>query len=115
MAVRILPNQIQNLQQIEAVVAGPDDANRLFIIDGQFDTQQLGAFSQTAGSVSQKETFTALIGPVFTRKQFAQANATASLTKTTFNSSSASFHILGVDADWDPLTDGNHGFSCHGL
>ena len=30
MAVKILPDKIQNLQQIEAVVAGPDDANRLF-------------------------------------------------------------------------------------
>ena len=30
MAVQIPTNVIQNLQQIEAVVAGPDDANRLF-------------------------------------------------------------------------------------
>jgi len=44
MAVKILPAQIRNLQQIEAVVAGPDDANRLFIIDGQFDCQ-INAFS----------------------------------------------------------------------
>jgi hypothetical protein len=43
MAVNILPAQIQNLQQIEAVVAGPDDANRLFIIDGQFSYWGLSA------------------------------------------------------------------------
>jgi hypothetical protein len=43
MAVNILPVQIQNLQQIEAVVAGPDDANRLFIIDGQFSYWGLSA------------------------------------------------------------------------
>ena len=69
MAVKILPNQIQNLQQIEAVVAGPDDANRLFIIDGQFDVR-LEAQSQGNNFEIGKETFTVLLGPVFTRKQF---------------------------------------------
>ena len=100
MAIKIQPNQIQNLQQIEAVAAGPDDANRLFIIDGQFDSQ-VAAFSQGPSVISQKETFTVLVGPVFTRKQFAQANATASFTKTGFNASTAAWQILGVDADWD--------------
>ena len=100
MAVKIQPSQIQNIQQIEAVVAGPDDANRLVIIDGQFDWQ-LTAYSQGASGVSQKETFTVLVGPVFTRKQFVQANATASFTKLVSNTSSADWQILGVDADWD--------------
>ena len=35
MAVKIA--QVQNLQQMDVLVAGPDDANHLFIIDGQFD------------------------------------------------------------------------------
>ena len=100
MAVKIPPNQIQNLQQLEAVVAGPDDANRLFIIDGQFDVG-LQAFSQGAAAVLQKETFSILVGPVFTRKQFVQANGTASFTKIQFNTSNANWQILGVDADWD--------------
>jgi hypothetical protein len=100
MAVKILPAQIRNLQQIEAVVAGPDDVNRLFIIDGQFDCQ-MSAFPPGAAAESQKETFTVLAGPVFTRKQFAQANGTASFTKTGFNTSAAAWQILGVDADWD--------------
>ena len=82
MAVKILSNQFQNIQQIEAVVAGPDDANRLFIIDGQFDSE----YSRFQGSfVTQKEIFTVLVGPVFEKKQFLQANATASLTKTFFS------------------------------
>jgi hypothetical protein len=109
MAVKISPAQIQNLQQIEAVVAGPDDANRLFIIDGQFDG---GVYALSPGQVVgqpplvvSKETFTVLVGPVFTRKQFFQANATASLTKTTLNiyvpSWTAGWQILAVDADWD--------------
>jgi hypothetical protein len=100
MAVKILPAQIRNLQQIEAVVAGPDDVNRLFIIDGQFDCQ-MSLFPPGAAGESQKETFTVLAGPVFTRKQFAQANGTASFTKTGFNASTAAWQILGVDADWD--------------
>ena len=100
MAVKIAPELIQNLQQIEAVVAGPDDVNRLFIIDGQFDCQ-MSLFPPGAAGESQKETFTVLAGPVFTRKQFAQANGTASFTKTGFNASTAAWQILGVDADWD--------------
>src|SRR6266566_1732437 len=105
MAVKIPPAQIQNLQQIEAVVAGPDDANRLFIIDGQFDS---GLVASSQGIlVSQKETFTVLIGPVFRRKQFLQANASASLAKihlvgaSMAGSMNATWQILGADADWD--------------
>jgi hypothetical protein len=52
MAVKISSNQIQNIQQLEAVVTGPDDANRLFIIDGQFDAG-VSAFSQ-GSFVTQK-------------------------------------------------------------
>jgi uncharacterized beta-barrel protein YwiB (DUF1934 family) len=42
-----------------------------------------------------------LVGPVFTKKQFVQANRTASFTKTGFSTSNATWQILGVDADWD--------------
>ena len=47
----ILPEQIHNLQQLEAVVSGPDGANRLFTINGQFDAffQVLGGNSSTGG------------------------------------------------------------------
>jgi hypothetical protein len=108
MAVKIPSNQIQNLQQIEAVVAGPDGANRLFIINGQFDA--VVSVGSQGGSVIQKEIFTALVGPVFTKRQFVGAIATASLTKSGFSStagapagtpSSAAWEILEIDADWD--------------
>jgi hypothetical protein len=36
MATRIAREQIQNLQQVEVVVAGPEGANRLFTVMGQF-------------------------------------------------------------------------------
>jgi hypothetical protein len=104
MAVRIAANQIQNPQQIEAAVAGPEDADRLFVIEGQFDGG-IFAGSQGAGVVQQKETFSVLVGPVLTRKQFFGAIATASLAKTSFsiNATPANFgwQILNVDADWD--------------
>jgi hypothetical protein len=106
MAVKILPDKIQNLQQIEAVVAGPDDANRLFIIDGQIDTafsvRSTGVYGDV---VSKKELFTVLVGPVFKRRQFLQANATASVAKVELApgemGGTAAWRILSVDADWD--------------
>jgi len=105
MAVKIQPNQIQNLQQMEVVVAGPEDANRLVVINGQFDVF-LSASGTGAGFATTKEIFTALIGPTFTRKQFVKANATASLAKTQIVTSAnvppaANWNILNVDADWD--------------
>ena len=103
MAVQIPTGAIQNLQQIEAVVAGPYDANRLFIIDGQFDSRV--EVETHGGSSTQKETFSVLVGPVFNKHQFSRAIATASFTKTSFASggggAGAGWYILGVDADWD--------------
>ena len=105
MAFKILPAQIQNLQQLEAVVAGPDDANRLFIIDGQFE--QSVSVDSISGVVAKKEIFTVLVGPVFTRKQFARAIATASFTRTGLRTTPnppvavVAWQILDVDADWD--------------
>ena len=110
MAVKIQSDQIQNLQELYAVVAGPKDANRLFIIDGQFDSD-LVVSSYTSRARSNKEIFTALIGPVFKNKQFVRAIATASLTKTVVDyperasaqplATGAAWKILGMDADWD--------------
>src|SRR5262245_53044407 len=105
MAIKIQPNQIQNLQQMEVVIAGPEDANRQVVINGQFDVQ-LNAFGTGAGFTTAKETFSTLIGPTFTRKQFVKANATASLAKIQIFSNAnvppaANWNILNVDADWD--------------
>ena len=110
MAVQIQSDQIQNLQQIEVVVTGPMDANRLFIIDGQFDSD-LVVSSYTERARSNKAIFTALIGPVLKDKQFVRAIATASLTKTFVDypgtapaqpvAIGAAWEILGVDADLD--------------
>jgi len=53
MAIRIA--QIQNLQQLDIMVAGPDDANHLFVIDGQFDAS-LTIGSQGTNFAVAKET-----------------------------------------------------------
>jgi hypothetical protein len=104
MAVKISPGQIQNLQQIEAVVAGPDEANRLVIIDGQFDVGFYAA-SHDNTIVSRKEIFSTLVGPVLTNKQFIRASATASVTKIEIDvittPANSYCYILNVDADWD--------------
>ena len=81
MAVTIPTNQIQNPQVIEAAVAGPDGANRLFTVMGQFDIN-FNVFSQGAGQTQQNETFKVLVGPVLTRQEFFRAIGTASMAKT---------------------------------
>ena len=102
MAIKI--TQIQNLQQMDVLVAGPDDANHLFVIDGQFDTS-LGVVSQSNNFVTEKETFSVLVGPKLANRQFVRAIATASVVKTAVanikQGASATWNIEDVDADWD--------------
>lgn len=105
MAIRIPTDQIQNLQQLEAIVAGPDGANRLFIVNGQLPANiSAGSQGQFA---QQQQTFTVLLGPVLTRQQFFRSISTASLTNTWFNiaanpgGSNCNWQIVNVDADWD--------------
>jgi len=73
MAIKIA--QIQNLQQLDLMVAGPDDANHLFVIDGQFDAS-LTVGSQGTNSGVAKETFSVLVVPKLTNRQFVRAIAT---------------------------------------
>ncbi len=93
---------VENLQQIQAVVSGPDNANRLFVITG-IAPVSVGAFNNQ----TQKETFTFLIGPILTRRQFVNAIATASLNRVNLFTSSAptsinnSWFVNFADADWD--------------
>ena len=101
MPVRIPTNQVVNLQQIEAVVAGPDGANRLFAVTGQLDVG-LNAFTPSG---TQTQTFSVLIGPVLTRQQFVRAICTAALAKTALQlqtvPNNANWQVVSSDADWD--------------
>lgn len=98
MAIRIA--DIQNVQQLDVLVAGPDDANHLFIIDGQFD-----ATLTVGGQASAKEIFRVLLGPKLTNRQFVRAIATASIVKSQVanikTGGFAAWNILDADADWD--------------
>jgi hypothetical protein len=102
MAIKIA--QVQNLQQLDVLVAGPDDANHLFIIDGQFDTN-LTIGSQGSNFATAKETFSVLIGPKLANRQFVRATATASIVKQQIASIApgglATWNIADIDADWD--------------
>jgi hypothetical protein len=70
---------------------------RLIIIDGQFDTGDI-----TADSVNRtnKQTFSVLLGPKLTNRQFLRAIATASFARTE-TSGHTMCNIWDVDADWD--------------
>ena len=61
MATKIQSDQIQNLQQLDAVVAGPNDAKRLFVIDGQSHSD-LDESYQDNITLSNNEIFAALLG-----------------------------------------------------
>jgi len=91
---------LENPQQIEAVVSGPDGANRLYVLTG---IAPVGVAASPG--VTQTEIFTFLIGPTLTRQQFVKAIATASLSFVNLNSLSLPvtgyWSVRSVDADWD--------------
>lgn len=90
----------ENQQQIEVVVSGPDGANRLFILTGIAPV-----FLQASNNVTQRDTFTFLVGPTLTRRQFIRATATASIVRFSFFSpattGSTFWNINSVETDWD--------------
>jgi hypothetical protein len=103
MATRIPPDQIQNLQNLEAVVAGPDGANRLFTLTGHFDVA-FTVVEVQGGTLRQNETFTVLLGPVLGKREFISAIGSAWLTKMSVNTADTStigWGIAEVDADFD--------------
>jgi hypothetical protein len=87
-------------QVLEAVIAGPDEANRLFTITG---AANVGIF--VAGGQQKTETWTFLVGPAFTRGQLYRAIGTASVSNQFLNIQTATgnfqVQINSVEADWD--------------
>jgi hypothetical protein len=101
----IPPASIQNLQQVEAYVSGPDTANRLLTISGQFDAGMQG-YGTANGYGQSTTTFSVLVGPVLTHNQFFKAIATGSLTKIAYQNQGAApflnnWNITAIDAEWD--------------
>ena len=87
-------------QVLEAVVAGPDGANRLFTVTGAANV----GISAT-GRQRTTETWTFLVGPTLTRLQFYRAIGTASVGSQIVRSQTAprefTINIHSVEADWD--------------
>lgn len=85
---------------LEAVVAGPDQANRLFTITGAANVN----ISVSAGE-QKTETWTFLVGPAFTRGQLYRAIGTASVTSQFVNVRTVpgnfQVQVNSVEADWD--------------
>ena len=103
MASRI--HSLNNAQEMQVVVSGPDDANRLILCSGEAP-----AFTQ-ANNNSETITWTFLVGPVLERRQFIRAAVSAGIAKMALNTSQSSaaaapstrttWNIVSVDADWD--------------
>jgi hypothetical protein len=94
-------------QILEAAVAGPDGANRLFTVTGLANVP-----ISVGGNQQKTETWTFLVGPTLTRPQFYRAIGTASVafqdvTLLPDPSMSGAFlreftiNINSVEADWD--------------
>ena len=87
-------------QVLEAVVAGPDGANRLFTI-----TRAANVSISVSGGQQQTQTWTFLVGPAFSGGQFYRAIGEASVSSQIVNIQTApgSFQVQinSVEADWD--------------
>jgi hypothetical protein len=86
-------------QVIEAVVAGPDGANRLFTV--------IGAANLSIQATRQQrtiETWTFLVGPTLTRSQFHRAIGTASIASQIVSVQTPprefTVNVHSVEADW---------------
>jgi hypothetical protein len=97
------PAVLTSEQILEAQVAGPAGANRLFTTTG-FAQFALIARTAAAGAPDQRTgTFFVNVGPQLTVQQFRKAIATASLAAvgTNGNVGLNSYQISNVDADFD--------------
>src|SRR6266536_729845 len=87
-------------QVIEAVVAGPDGANRLFTVTGAANL-----CIQATRQQRSIETWTFLVGPTLTRLQFHRAIGTASVASQTVSVQTTprefTVNVHSVEADWD--------------
>jgi hypothetical protein len=96
---------IQNEQELEIEVSGPDPANRLFIASG-IAVAQVYANAPAGSQASQQETFTVHVGPELTSAQFVSAVATASPAAFQYYMGDppqayGAWRVTNVDADFD--------------
>jgi hypothetical protein len=96
-------SQLVNAQQVEIVVAGPGDVNRLYVCKGLAQGQ---VAAQVGGqqSVSQSDTWQFEVGPALDVGQFRRAIATvalAGLSESQPAGASATWTVQSVIADFD--------------
>lgn len=97
MTIRL--DRLENPQELEVAVSGPDGADRLFIYTG------IAVFKFKGESEShwKEDTITFLVGRNFGAGQFRRATASAALASI-YNdnvSHDAGWSVNSVDADWD--------------
>lgn len=96
-----ITGQLENPQQIEVFVSGPEDANRLYLCTGMANAY-LGAYSDPNGS---RVTFTFRIGPTLARREMVRATASVAFATTSFYEfdgfSGLTYGLENVEADWD--------------
>ncbi len=110
MARKLDPSTVENLQMIEVVVSGPDDANRLFMITGSVPVNVVATNTSTARQEPpKKEPFTLLLGPTLTRRQFHKSIAATFPLAFTIGATGPGggiqgtmlWSVVATDADWD--------------
>ena len=101
----ITPNFV-NPQDMEVVVAGPGDANRLYLYSGMAQFY-LSGYGATPGW-PVKDTLTLLVGPTFTAGQVKKAIAVGAVAGGLQSSAAAgtvggsvAVSVDSIDADWD--------------
>jgi len=109
MSIEINPANVQ-IQKIEVDVNGPDDINKMFIINGQARISLQAATSETNQNVTRDETFKIKLTPKISNTEFRRSIANAhfsniqlfDLENTPTNRfENVSWSITDVDADYD--------------
>ena len=98
MAIRVPSDQLINPQSLQAVVAGPDGANRLFTYTGQVPV----GYGSSQNALT-RQTYTWLLGPQLQRRQFIAATAHVSIAYygSQGQSSQTIVQLDLAEADWD--------------
>ena len=99
MSIHLESKHLVNTQQMEVAVHGPDGATHLILCTGVAELGQV-----------RRETYTFLVGPRFSRRQFVGAIASCALSKIQTNDKkSAKEHfgsewtanLISIDANYD--------------
>jgi hypothetical protein len=86
---------LENPQEVQVGVSGPDGADRLVLCTG------IAPIDQDASAGSKTHTWTWLVGPVLGRAQFLRAIVQGALVRVSQAGSNGRWSLNELDADWD--------------